>query len=101
MGEMRRIEIEIDAAMLAAADDAVENGRFADRDAVIAHALALWSDSASIGNDKSVAAAEVARLRRLIDEGFASGDPVDATDEFYEDIKARGHARLNGTRIVP
>jgi len=64
MGETRRIEIEIDAGMLAAADDAVENGRFADRDAVIAHALGFWND-------------EVSRVRRLIDEGFASGDPVE------------------------
>jgi len=80
MGEMRRIEIEIDAAMLAAADDAVENGRFADRDAVIAHALALWSD-------------EVSRVRRLIDEGFASGDPVEGNFD-ADDIKRRGRVPL-------
>lgn len=39
MGEIRRIEI--DAAMLAEADDAVGYDRFVDRDAVIAHALVL------------------------------------------------------------
>jgi Arc/MetJ-type ribon-helix-helix transcriptional regulator len=80
MGEMRRIEIEIDAAMLAAADDAVENGRFADRDAVIAHALALWED-------------ERYRFRRLIEDGIASGAPIEGNFD-GEDIKRRGRARL-------
>ncbi len=80
MGEMRRIEIEIDAAMLAAADDAVENGRFADRDAVIRHALTFWNN-------------EVRRVRQLIDEGFASGDPIEGNFD-ADDIKRRGRARL-------
>jgi Arc/MetJ-type ribon-helix-helix transcriptional regulator len=80
MGEMRRIEVEIDAAMLAAADEAVEHGRFADRDAVIRHALGCWSD-------------EVDRVRGLIDEGFASGDPVEGNFD-ADDIKRRGRARL-------
>ncbi len=96
MGEMRRIEIEIDAAMLAAADDAVENGRFVDRDAVIAHALALWS-----GSDAASDPADVERLRRLIDEGFASGDPVEAGDVFYDDVCVRGRARREGRRTIP
>ncbi|MBD8545549.1 ribbon-helix-helix domain-containing protein [Sphingomonas sp. CFBP 8760] len=80
MGEMRRIEIEIDAAMLAAADDAVETGRFADRDAVIRHALTFWNN-------------EVGRVRQLIDEGFASGDPIEGNFD-ADDIKRRGRARL-------
>ncbi len=80
MGELRRIEVEIDAAMLAAADDAVEHGRFADRDAVIRHALAFWDD-------------ETKRIRQLIDEGFASGDPIEGNFD-ADDIKRRGRVRL-------
>jgi antitoxin ParD1/3/4 len=97
MGEMRRIEVEIDAAMLAAADDAVENGRFADRDAVIRHALSLWNDS-DHDDFASLPQADQDRLRRLIEEGFASGDPVEDSDDFYEDVKARGRARLAARR---
>ncbi len=100
MGEMRRIEIEIDAAMLAAADDAVENGRFADRDAVIRHALTLWSDGDGM-LDASSGVTDVEHLRRLIDEGFASGDPVEAGDGFYDDVCVRGRARREARRAIP
>ncbi|UUL82976.1 ribbon-helix-helix domain-containing protein [Sphingomonas qomolangmaensis] len=89
MGEVRKITIEIDEDEASGIDSAVAAGDYVDAEAAVRAAVRYWQHARD---------AEITRLRGLIAEGLASGDPQPVTDEWFEDIIRRGKARLAAAR---
>ena len=80
MDEVERLTIELPADGLAEALDAVETGEFPSLEAAVAKALDAWTA------DRVIARIGIDNLRRLWDEGMASGDPqpLDVEDTIRE-----------------
>ena len=103
MGELRKIEVELDGKLTSFVDDLVASNRFLDASQVMRYAVTLlveherqdeeaWQDTLrTYGID---------RLRAMIDEGLASGEPLEVTDDLFEDIKRRGRERLVQARAA-
>lgn len=103
MGEMRTVSIEVDAATAGMMDDLVSEGRFADEHAVLRYSLLLlgdWLKEQEDGWNDAVETHGVDRLRAMVEEGFASGEPIEATDEFWDSIVRRGTERLKVRRAA-
>lgn len=94
MGEVRRIAIVLDDDLDGEIAAAVERGDYPDINAVVDDALHQWQDNRIINQ------IDADRLRALWEEGIASGDPVEATDDFFEDVKRRGRERLAALRAI-
>ncbi|RIA35543.1 antitoxin ParD1/3/4 [Hephaestia caeni] len=92
MGAVRKLSIALTEELASEVDNAVATGDYASASEVIRDALRLWR------RDRDADRAETLRLRRLWEEGLASGKPQDVTDEWFEDIKRRGMARLAALR---
>lgn len=92
MGVVRKISIALTEELAADVEKAVESGDYASNSEVIRDALRRWKDSRDIREAKLV------ELRRLIQEGLDSGEPEPVTDQWFDDIVARGKARLAGLR---
>ncbi|WP_052134748.1 ribbon-helix-helix domain-containing protein [Sphingomonas sp. 37zxx] len=89
MGAIRKITIEVDEAEASGIDHAVAAGDYADAEAAVRAAVRFWNRARE---------AEISRLRALIEEGLASGDPIDMPDDFFQDIIRRGNERLAAAR---
>lgn len=86
MGAIRRIEIAIDEEIAAEAEDAVAAGEFGTLEDVLRNALEAWHQQ------RSTTPENVERLRRLWEEGLASGPPLPGNFDL-DDIKRRSAAR--------
>lgn len=96
MGETRTLSVEVDAATASIVDNLVGEGRFADEHEVLRYSLLLlgdWLKEQEEGWDDAVETHGIDRLREMVEEGFASGDPVPGNFD-PEDIKRRGMERL-------
>ncbi|WP_374944055.1 type II toxin-antitoxin system ParD family antitoxin [Sphingomonas sp.] len=92
MGEIRRVEAPVDAELGDEIASAIADGTYADVEAIVETAMRRWQE------DRMVERIGIDRLRSMWEEGIASGDPVDANDAFFEDVKRRGRARLAALR---
>lgn len=91
MGEIRRIDMAVDAELGDEIAAAIEEGAYPDVRAVVDAALRRWRE------DRVVDRIGVDRLRALWEEGIASGDPVDG-NFVLDDVKRRGRERLAAER---
>lgn len=97
MGAVEKIEVSVSAELLAKARAAVDRGEFESVDDVIRDALSLWSQDFDYGAPEHLSMPagtrdeQTAWLRARIDEGLASGDPMEFEDEeaFLREIKRR------------
>jgi putative addiction module CopG family antidote len=89
MGEVRKVDVSLSDDLAADIELAIKNGTHASLNDVIDDALKLWSEQ---NGQKLV------RLRALIDEGMASGEPKDVTPEWFDNVYARAMARLDETQ---
>lgn len=97
MGD-RKLTVELDAAAVAMIDKVVGEGRFTDGEAVLRFAMMLfahWEREQQEGLDDPEEDWD-----ELFDEALRSGEPIEATDAFYEDVKRRGRERLAATRAA-
>jgi antitoxin ParD1/3/4 len=85
MGAIRKISIALTEEMAVSVDQAVASGDYATTSEVIREALRLWKGQRLTS--------DVAVLRRLWDDGVASGPGV-AGDFDPEDIARRGRERM-------
>ena len=92
MGVVRKLSIALTEELASEVDQAVAAGDYASTSEVIRDALRLWR------RDRDADRAESARLRRLWEEGLASGEPQEVTEDWFEDVKRRGMARLAESR---
>ncbi|MGN6271304.1 MAG: type II toxin-antitoxin system ParD family antitoxin [Sphingomonas sp.] len=91
MGVVRKLSIALTEELASEVDQAVAAGDYASTSEVIRDALRLWR------RDRDADRAESARLRRLWEEGLASGEPIEGGFD-PEDIARRGRARLEAWR---
>lgn len=103
MTEQRKVTVELDEATVAFLDRLIEGDRYSDAGEAVRHGLALLAQRDR--RDEAVWQAAVDthgldRLRALVDEGVAAGEPVEATDALFEDVKRRGRERLSRARAA-
>lgn len=91
MGVVRKIDVKLSDALVTDIDYAIETGDYSDTSDVIGEALRIWSAKRQH---------DLQRLRSLIDEGLASGQPKPVTDEWFDTIKARAFAALAERRAL-
>ena len=89
MGAIRKISIALTEEMAVSVDQAVASGDYATTSEVIREALRLWKGQRLAG--------DAAALRRLWDEGTASGPAVVGNFD-PDDIARRGRERLAAAR---
>ncbi len=95
MGELRKIEVELDETAASVIDGLVAGDRFSDAGEVIRHALGMLAEHDR--QDENILHAHgIERLRAMIDEGLG-GEPVDGGFD-AEAIKRNGRMRLVGRR---
>ncbi len=82
MGALERITISLPEEMLAEIKTAIEAGEFTNTSEAIRDALRQWRRS------RTVIALNDEELRRLVDEGRQSGEPVDGKAVF-ERLRAK------------
>jgi antitoxin ParD1/3/4 len=91
MGAAHKISIALTPELAAEIDAAIATGDYASTSEVIREALREWK-TRRIGRE-----AALEELRRLIQEGIDSGEPI-AGGFDAEDIKRRGRERLAALR---
>jgi len=82
MSQVEKVSIALTAEMAGLMRRAVASGEYASSSEVVRDALRAWS-SRRDSRDEAIA-----EIRRLWDEGVASGSPV-PSDEAFERIRAR------------
>jgi antitoxin ParD1/3/4 len=85
MGAVRKISIALTEELAADVERAVESGDYASSSEVIRDALRAWRDDRAL---------KLAELRRLVEDGLASGPPQPVSDDWFDDIVRRGKAGL-------
>lgn len=85
MAEPKRIEIAIDPDQLDALTSAVDNGQYPSLDDAVRAALSRWRE------EQIFDPVDIARLRKLLDEGEASGPAVEID---FDDLRREARARL-------
>lgn len=75
-------QVYLDKDLQAAVDEAVAAGDYPDAEAVVREALEVWQKR------RAEKAAAVEKVRRLWDEGIASGPGIPAED-FFREMKER------------
>ncbi len=86
MGAVRKIAVSVSEDLARDIDSAVESGRYQSINDVVEDALETWrGEQADLDTE---------RLRRLYEEGLASGPSRPMPDDLAEQIIARGLARL-------
>ncbi len=88
MGAVRKISIALTEELAADVERAVESGDYASSSEVIREALRAWRDDRAL---------KIAELRRLVEEGLASGPAIEGNFD-PDDIARRGRARLAAMR---
>jgi antitoxin ParD1/3/4 len=82
MAQVEKVSIAVTPEMAAMLRRAVASGEYASSSEVVREALRDWKERRTLRNEA------VSELRRLWDEGLASGEPVDGEDAFAR-IKAK------------
>lgn len=82
MAQVEKISIAVTPEMAAMLRRAVASGYYASSSEVVREALRDWKERRTLRNEA------VAELRKLWDEGLASGEPVRSEDAFAR-IKAK------------
>ncbi len=96
MGEMRKVNVDLNGIEVELVDRLLAERRFSDEDEVLHYALTLlqnWIDEQGDGNRAFANNYTLEEIRHLWDEGIASGPPIDGNFD-PEDIRRRGLARL-------
>ncbi|AHE56251.1 type II toxin-antitoxin system ParD family antitoxin [Sphingomonas sanxanigenens] len=93
MGVVRKISIALTEELAMDVDQAVASGDYASSSEVIREALRQWKQQ------READLAHIAELRRLVQEGLDSGEPQPVTDAWFDDIIARGKARLAAHKV--
>lgn len=88
MGEVRRIEMSVSEELAAKIDAAIDAGHYRNLADLVSDMLDQW---------QAPVAENPERLRRLWEEGLASGEPIEGNFD-AEDIHRRGLERLNALR---
>lgn len=89
MPDIQKISIALTREQLVVVKKAVESGAYASTSEVIRDALRGWEIREQIRQS------EIERIRRLWEDGLASG-PMKPLD--FEDVKRRGRERLAGLK---
>lgn len=87
MGQSTRVTISIPQDMLDQMQAAVESGRYASVSEVMREGFRLWQRQELLYHE------DVKRLRKLWDEGMASGIADEMDDGWAERFKAEARAR--------
>lgn len=82
MAQVEKVSIAVTPEMAAMLRRAVASGDYASSSEVVREALRDWKERRTLRNEA------VAELRKLWDEGLASGEPVEGEDAFAR-IRAR------------
>ena len=82
-----RVEVELTPEQVRLIDDAVQEGQFGSRAEAVVHAIDEWQSSMT-GYELTDE-----EIRRLWDEGIASGDPIPA-EEVFQRLRERIAKRL-------
>ena len=82
MGAMERITVSLPVEVTERMRQSVEDGFYESTDAIVDRALRDWADAQADGPD------EIEHLRRLVDEGDASGPSIPA-EQVYAELRAR------------
>jgi antitoxin ParD1/3/4 len=91
MGAVRKLSVALTEELASEVDNAVSTGDYASTSEVIRDALRLWR------RNRDADRAETVRLRRLWEEGLASGEPIEGGFD-PDDIARRGMDRLAALR---
>lgn len=91
MGAIRKISIALTEELAADVEQAVASGDYASHSEVIRDALRRWKEL------RDAREAKLAELRRLVQEGLDSGEPLEGGFD-VEDIVRRGQERLKAMR---
>ena len=91
MGVVRKISIALTEELATDVDRAVASGDYASSSEVIREALRQWKQV------READLARIAELRRLVQEGLDSGEPIEGNFD-AEDIIRRGRERLAAWR---
>ena len=91
MGVVRKISIALTEELATDVDQAVASGDYASSSEVIREALRQWKQV------READLARIAELRRLVQEGLDSGEPIEGNFD-AEDIIRRGRERLAAWR---
>jgi len=89
MGAHNTVTVELSEETAQDVEAAIACGDYADAEDVVQEALVIWRRRRQ---------KEIERLRRLWEEGLASGEPQPVPDDWAEQIIARGKARLEAKR---
>ena len=89
MGNVQKLSIALTEELASDIETAVGSGDYSTASEVVRDALRLW---------KREREAHIQRLRELIEEGLASGEPVPMPKDWAADVIARGRARLRQRR---
>ena len=91
MNAIRTINVALSDDLASELDQAVASGNYRSIDDVVQTLLLTWS------SERAGPEANLERLRQMIREGLASGEPVEGNFDLA-DIKRRGEARLAALR---
>ena len=94
MGVVRKISIALTEELAADVEKAVESGDYASNSEVIRDALRHWKDI------RDAREAKLTELRRLIQEGLDSGEPIEGNFDVDEAVRL-GRQRLDAMRSEP
>jgi antitoxin ParD1/3/4 len=94
MGAVQKMSIALTEELARDVEAAVASGDYSTASEVVRDALRTWK------RERADREAATARLRRLVEEGLASGEPVPIPADWAEDIIRRGEARLAAKRAA-
>ena len=85
MREVLKIDLTVEPVIAAEIEAAIASGQYQSVGDLVSEVLADWHASRH---------PDVERLRRLWEEGLASGEPKDVTSEWFDDVYQRSMAKL-------
>ena len=89
----KRVTVDLADDEARAIEAAVADGRFASEAEAVRAAVAAWA--ANEADDADMREADVPRLRRMVEEGLASGPSLDA-DAVFSRLRERVALRTSG-----
>jgi antitoxin ParD1/3/4 len=92
MGAAQKISISLTEELARDVEAAVASGDYGTASEVVRDALRTWKQ------DRADRTAAIRRLRRLWEEGLASGEPQPMPDDWAQDVIRRGKERLAAKR---
>lgn len=94
MGAVQKMSIALTEELARDIEAAVASGDYSTASEVVRDALRAWK------RERHGREAETMRLRALVAEGLASGEPEPMPDNWAEDVIRRGHERLAAKRAA-